>query len=143
MNDLQDLIAHNALVGALLPLLIAVIQQPRWSNPVRSVVTLVLCLAAGALVAYQSGRLTGQGFGYSATTVLLAAWATYTHFWKPTNIAPVVELLTSAPGQVLSAMQMEEATSAAATVRQTPLPTIPSPPADDVLAAAARNLSER
>jgi len=83
------------IVGFLLPPLLAIIQQPSWPAPVRSVVAFVACAAAGAGTAYFQGDLTGERFVEAGLVVLVTSIATYKGFWKPTTVAPKVENATS------------------------------------------------
>lgn len=92
---MTDLEMWTLLVGALLPALIAVIQQPQWSCRLRAVVTVVACLVAGGGTAGLDGQLTGRSVVTSVLTVLVTALATYHGFWKPSGIAAAVEGLTS------------------------------------------------
>jgi hypothetical protein len=94
MSNLQN---WTLLVGALLPPLIAFIQRPGWSDRVRSVITVVVCVIVGAVATYLEGdglQWDGDLIGASLR-VLLAAQATYIAFWKPTRIAPAIETATT------------------------------------------------
>lgn len=99
-----DSITSGALVGALLPLLTAVVQRPAWSAEVKKVVAVVIALVAGvATVAasggweqFQHGTLTFA----TVTAVLAASQATYDLIWKPSKVAPAIESVTSPkPGE--------------------------------------------
>lgn len=94
MNDLE---MWSLLVGAVMPLVVAVAQQPKWTEKTRAIVALVACLAAGGVTAWLSGDLNAKGVTSAVLTVLVAALATYKGFWKPTGFAPAVEVRTS-PG---------------------------------------------
>jgi hypothetical protein len=91
----DDLTMWSLVVGALLPVLVAVVQQARWPDWLRAVVTAVSCLVAGAVTAWLAGDMTGKTFVSSVLTVLVTALATYQGFWKRTGVAPAVERVTS------------------------------------------------
>lgn len=85
------------IVGFFAPPIIAIIQQQKWPNQVRAVVTFLLALVAGAGTAYFQGDLTGKRFVEASLLVLVTAISTYHGFWKPTTVAPQIEKATS-PG---------------------------------------------
>ncbi|WP_031102290.1 hypothetical protein [Streptomyces sp. NRRL S-146] len=99
-----DSITTGAQVGALLPLLTAIVQRPAWSTEVKKVVAVILALVAGvATVAvdggweqFQHGTLTFA----TIAAVLAASQATYDLIWKPSKVAPAIESATSPkPGE--------------------------------------------
>lgn len=75
------------------------IQQPKWSNGVRALITFGWSVVAGLGTAYFSGGFTGTHdvrTGVTAIlTVLISAIATYHGFAKPTGIAPTIEKASS------------------------------------------------
>lgn len=92
MSNFQS---YALLVGSLLPVIIAVVQQQRWPDYVRAGVGLVICAVAAAVTAYAQGDLTAERWGEGLLLVAVAAWSSYQGFWKPTGIAPTVEAKTS------------------------------------------------
>ncbi|MFF8696265.1 hypothetical protein ACF08W_29040 [Streptomyces sp. NPDC015144] len=86
-------------VGAVLPLLTAVVQRPAWSAKAKKVVAVLAALLAGvATVAtdggwdqFQHGKLTAATF----FGVLAASQTSYDLLWKPTKLAPWIEALTT------------------------------------------------
>lgn len=96
-ETLSDLQMWSLLVGFFLPLAIAVIQQPKWSAPVRAAVTFVVCALAGAGTAYLNGSFEGRPLISTILLVLVTALSSFKGLWKPTEIAGSVERLTS-PG---------------------------------------------
>lgn len=92
MSDLQ---MWSLIVGTLAPLVIAVIQQPRWPVAFRSVVAVTLCVLLGLGTTYFNGGLDGRPAVSSILVVIVAALATYQSFWRPTGIVPAVEAATS------------------------------------------------
>lgn len=85
------------IVGFFAPPVISVIQQQKWPNAVRAVVTFLLALVAGAGTAYFQGDLTGRRWVEASLIVLVAAISTYHGFWKQTGISTKIEAATS-PG---------------------------------------------
>lgn len=94
MTDLQ---MWSFLVGALAPLLIAVLQQPTWGRPLRALVGLVVIVLLALGTCYFQGDFEGRSIVSSLLVLLVTAYASYGHFWKPTGIAPGLESATS-PG---------------------------------------------
>ncbi|MCD9904646.1 hypothetical protein LUR56_40240 [Streptomyces sp. MT29] len=99
MSTLASL-STGAQVGAVLPLLTAVVQRPAWSAKIKQVVALAMALIAGVLtVAIDSGWAQfqlqhGALAPLTILSVLAASQTTYDLLWKPTKIAPWVEART-------------------------------------------------
>jgi len=86
----------SGIAGFLLPPVIAVVQQQKWQQGLRAVVTFLICLAVAAITVFiQYGNWHGRSWVDSALTILVAAIATYHGFWKPTGVAPSVENATT------------------------------------------------
>lgn len=95
MTDLQ---MWSLIVGFFMPLAIALVQQPRWSNAARAAVMFVLCAVAGAVTAYLNGDLeNGRSLVSSVLLVLVTTISMFKGLWKPTGVAPAIESATS-PG---------------------------------------------
>lgn len=94
MTNLQ---MWSLIVGTLMPPLLALVQQPRWTNTVRSVVMVISSIIVGAGTSYFENDqvFVGKSVVQAVLTVAIAAIATYHGFWKPTNIAPNIEKATS------------------------------------------------
>lgn len=90
-----NLALWSGIAGFAAPLLVAVINQPRWSPFVRALLTVAFCVGVAALTAAIEGRLTGARWTTATLTVLAAAVASYQTLWK--NVAPQIEAATS-PG---------------------------------------------
>lgn len=95
---MSNLAMWSLIVGFLLPPAIAVVQQPRWSEPVRAIVMFVVCLIAAAGTAYFQGDLTGRRWIQAALLIVVATIATFKGLWKPTRVAPEIEAATSRSG---------------------------------------------
>lgn len=87
----------NLIVGFVLPNVIAVVQQPRWSDRVRALVTGAICVFAGIVtVVLSGGHLDfGRALVTSILTIGVAAVSFYKHFWKPIGVTPRVEKMTA------------------------------------------------
>ncbi len=97
MTDLQmwELVVGFLSATFVLP----VIQQPRWSDRARALVTFVYCCVVGLVTAYLTGAFSGiHDFRAGVSSVLLmlvTAVASYRGFAKPTGVAPAIERATS------------------------------------------------
>jgi len=97
MNDLQ---MWTLVVGFLsATFVLPIIQQPRWSPQIRSVVTFIYSIIVGIGTAYLTGAFDGVHdlrTGVSSVLLLLVvAIASYKGFAKPVGIAPAIEDATS------------------------------------------------
>lgn len=92
---LSDLEMWSALVGAVLPPLIAVVNSPRYPKWIRGVLSVLLALLAAAITCWLKGDLSTGAYAHSVLLVLTATLVTYHTFWKPSSIAPSIEVATS------------------------------------------------
>ena len=83
------------IVGFAIPPLLAIVQQPKWTVTVRSVVMFVAALVAGAGTAYFTGSFEGKDIVTSILIVLVTGISTYEGFWGRTGIANKIEVATS------------------------------------------------
>lgn len=84
------------IVGFFMPHLIAVVQQPGWSEGLRSVITFVASVVAAiGTVLIQHGGWSWHDWVSSTLLILVTAIATYHGLWKPTGVAPSIEKSTS------------------------------------------------
>ncbi|WP_445520378.1 hypothetical protein [Streptomyces sp. NEAU-174] len=94
-----DSITTGAQVGALLPLITALVQRPAWSAEVKKMVAVVLALVAGVITVATSGGWEQFQHGTmtfaTITAVLAASQSTYDLIWKPSKVAPAIESATS------------------------------------------------
>lgn len=97
MTDLQmwELVVGFLSATFVLP----VIQQPRWSEKVRALVTFLYSVVVGLGTAYLTGAFEGVHdvrTGVSSVLLMLVtAVASYKGFAKPTGVAPAIERATS------------------------------------------------
>jgi len=94
---MSNLAQWSALVGFLLPILVAIIQRPQFTRTTRTIIGIIASIAAAVLTAMVEGKLTWHTFGTSAIFIALTAWASYKNVWVPAGAAPWVEAKTS-PG---------------------------------------------
>ena len=78
------------IVGFVSPLVLAVIQQPGWSNSLRSVVAFVYSFvaAAGTLLIQGDVDFTAKNYLTAGLTVLVATIAFYRGFWRTSGTTP-------------------------------------------------------
>jgi peptidoglycan/LPS O-acetylase OafA/YrhL len=89
----------SLIIGALAPIVIAWVQQPKWAEWLRAVVTVVFCLIVGSVNVWLNGDFAKASDWVAAVgLIFMAAITAYKGFWKPTGIAPKMEAATS-PGQ--------------------------------------------
>lgn len=94
---MTNIVMWASIVGFFLPPVIALIQQPKWSNQIRTVVAFGACTVAGAGTAYFQGDLTGRRFVEAGLVVLVTSMATFRNFWKTIGLSPAIELASSPP----------------------------------------------
>ncbi|MFJ1552697.1 hypothetical protein [Streptomyces mirabilis] len=99
MSQTLESLSNGAQVGAVLPLLTAVVQKPAWSAKYKKVVAVVAALVAGVFaVAADGGWAQFQHGQLTAVTllgVLAASQTSYDLVWKPSKLAPMIEALTT------------------------------------------------
>ena len=85
----------GVLIGAVLPLLISVVNRATWKPRAKAIVAFLICfLGAGFSTLFVDGIALGDPsldlvayFG----TVYGAAMVSYEALWKPTKVAPSIE----------------------------------------------------
>lgn len=86
------------VIGALLPLLIAVLNRQGWTTQIKSVFALVVCLAAAAITSFVSDGvdLNDPSFDWVAWagTIYASAMVSFSRFWKPTEVSEKIESST-------------------------------------------------
>ncbi|GHH21964.1 hypothetical protein [Streptomyces lanatus] len=99
MSATLESLSTGVQVGAVLPLLTAVVQRPAWSARYKKVVAVVAALVAGIVAVagdggwdqFQHGKLTTV----TVLGVLAASQTSYDLVWKPSKLAPIIEAVTS------------------------------------------------
>jgi ABC-type uncharacterized transport system permease subunit len=92
MTDTQ---MWNLIVGALLPPLIALVQQPTFPPWVRSLIAVVASGVAGFVTVWVAGELTGRSVVTGVLITLVAAVSTYESVWRKIGVTGTVETATS------------------------------------------------
>ncbi len=72
-----QLAVFSTLAGILTPFAVAFVNRPTFTPLVRALVTILMSLGVGALVAVGEGHLNGMRWSVAALTVLGVAVATY------------------------------------------------------------------
>lgn len=88
---MSQLVQWSAIVAFVIPLVLSVLNQSKWSSTMKAVVFFLVSIVAAAGTAYFQGDLTGKRWLDAALVIVPAAAAFYHGFWKPTGIAPVLE----------------------------------------------------
>ena len=82
-------------LGYVLPPVIAIVAQPRWSGAVRALLMLFVATADGLGSAYFTDQFTGRSTVTCMLTAAIAIGVAYHTVWKPSGIAPGIERATS------------------------------------------------
>jgi chromate transport protein ChrA len=92
-----DILTIGAILGFIMPPVIAFINQERWGSALKGVVAFVICLLAslGAEI-WQDHELNWHDWRNLMIVVFSSAIFFYHQFFKPTTIAPAIESATSA-----------------------------------------------
>jgi hypothetical protein len=99
LNEMNNLELWGLVVGFLLPPVLAVVQQSKWSDKLRSSVGFIACIVAAGVATYlEHGLHLDEHFVRVALLTLVAAQTTYRNFWKPVGIAPAIEKRTNVGG---------------------------------------------
>jgi hypothetical protein len=98
-------------VGALLPLLTSIVQQPGWSDKTRTWVGVAISVVAGFLTYVSQYGLDFSTPAQLATVIIgvaLTSAASYRAIWKTSGIAEAVEVATS-PNRISDPLDGEDA----------------------------------
>ena len=88
---MSNLAQWSAIVAFVVPIVLAFLNQSKWSAQIKAALFFAFSLAAAAGTAYLQGDLTGQRWLDSALVVVPAAAAFYHGFWKPVGLHAVEE----------------------------------------------------
>lgn len=80
-----------ALVGFLLPGVVAVINREPWAPWIKGVIALLSSIAVGTVTALLAGQFTGSNWGQAIMIVFAASQIAYHTWWKGTDIANWIE----------------------------------------------------
>jgi hypothetical protein len=86
-----------AIVGFVLPPVIAIIVQEKWKPGLKAIVAFGACLLSAVGTVYLQGpdTFTLSRWVTASLTTLTVAIATYHGLWRPTGTAPAIEHSTS------------------------------------------------
>jgi hypothetical protein len=93
-----DTTVLNALIGAAMPLLIAVVNQSHWSPKVKALVAVLVCATAATITEWVRGDVDWADWRGTALVIAGAALVSYNVWWQPSTIAPTVEAVTTITG---------------------------------------------
>ena len=106
-NVSSDLAMWTALVAFIMPVLVAVVQKPKWKQQTRALVTAgVSIVVGGGTVYFTKPSLFDDGTAMTTVilTVLVGSTAAYNTFWKPLGIRKLED--ATSPGD--DTLQREE-----------------------------------
>lgn len=86
------------LVGALVPLVTSVAQQPGMARKARIALAAVFSVVAGVVTAWVAGDFNAADVFATVAAVLVSAEAFYQKVWAPSGVAPTIEQATSPGG---------------------------------------------
>lgn len=92
---MSNLAQWSALVGFVIPILVAVVVQSKWSRAVRTVIGVAASLVAATVTALVEAKLTAGTWATSSIWVLTTAMVSYRNIWVPLGAAPWVEQKTN------------------------------------------------
>lgn len=79
----------------VLPPIIAIINRKHWSDEVRALVAMAVCMLYSAIITITRQDLDWHQWRNTLLQVFIGAFGAYQIFWKPSNIAPDIEAATS------------------------------------------------
>jgi hypothetical protein len=94
MTDAQ---LWSLIIGALLPNVIAVVNQPRWSTTLRTITMVFICSIAGVITVLLNGGIGGKSLVSSILIMIVAAVTFYREVWSRLGVTQAIENATS-PG---------------------------------------------
>lgn len=77
---------YTGSIGVLLPMLIAVFKNVKWSKPTKQLLTLALAVAASAGHAFYSGEWNPEQMPKTFLIILALSTTSYAWLWKPSNM---------------------------------------------------------
>lgn len=81
-------------VGFFSPLVIAVIQQTRWSARRQAIVAFAFYVGVSTVTAWLNGIFNTAGIIVAILVIFVTAGNAYKLLWKPTGVAPAIEKAT-------------------------------------------------
>lgn len=95
---MMDVNAFDLAMGAaVLPPVIAVVNQRHWPAQLKGIVALLICCLYALLMTIVRGTVHWDAWRNVLLTVAGAAFVLYRTWWQPSGIAPAIEAATT-PG---------------------------------------------
>lgn len=88
---MTDVAQWAALVGFILPLVVAIVQQSHWSRTVRTVIGAICVVVAAVVTALVEDKFNMHQWATSLIFIALTAYSSYTHIWVPIGAAPWIQ----------------------------------------------------
>jgi hypothetical protein len=99
-ENTMDVNPVDLLIGsAVMPPVIALLNQRSWAPPLKGIIALVACLIAAVVVEFVRGPVALTGWRDTAIVVAGTAFASYKLWWQPAGVAPAIEGATSPGGR--------------------------------------------
>lgn len=76
----------EALVSWFVPVIVAWINDDKWSGPIKVGVTVLVCIVVGLVTAIFTGGLSSVRLGTAILITLFGAMVTYKRFWQPVGL---------------------------------------------------------
>lgn len=112
MNWYNDTASWALILGILTPLVVSVVQQPKWPEQLRAGVAAVAAVVVGVVTILANGGFSDtSGVLGILALVLVASNTAYKTLWKPLGVAPLIEAKTS-PGGAYVVTAAEESPTA-------------------------------
>lgn len=92
---MDNLTALNLVVGFLSPIIIATINRPTFDARLKIAVMVAVSVVAGFGTAYFSNSFNAEDIVSSIMVVMVSSITAYTGIFKPSGVAPKLELATS------------------------------------------------
>lgn len=106
---MSNLVMWNLIVGFLMPNLVAILQQPKFTSQVRALITAGAAVMGGFGTAYFTGSFNFEDVVGSILITGVAAITFYKGFWKPTGVATSIENATSKTPPTVEQVHPEDA----------------------------------
>lgn len=89
-----ELVTISALVGMVLPGLIAVLNRYHWPTEAKAACAFVVCVVAAGVIAWWDQTLDWSNYRIAILTVLTSALGFYHAIWRPSGVADSLERKT-------------------------------------------------
>lgn len=92
---MSDLAMWAVVTGTIVPFFVALVNQAHWSAAFKAIVTAIVCVLVASVEVFFKFGWSLHNWTHSVLLVFFTAIATYHLWWKPSGIAPGVEVATS------------------------------------------------